>query len=113
MTPDMFEKLTAEVVEIFPNEDPCIYYSPNKTVIRDGKKCSVKATGKLLEHYRYVRSELIEHEVLQPPSKKETLSQAAEKTSVTPSGLKNHTHILFLCFSYYIFSFSNDVCNVC
>jgi len=66
ITKETFIQLAAEIHEIFPSEPVSAYYTPYVSGQRTGAK------GKLLDHYRYLKTELWKDGILM-------LSEAQEK----------------------------------
>ena len=89
-----------EIIEVFPNEDSSVYYSPfeTSTVFENGKNRKIQkpAGGKLLEHYRYMRKILIESKILIPPAEKNMDYSDANTSSTNCS--TNTEGIQFFCF---------------
>jgi hypothetical protein len=70
--------LAKAVEEIFPSEAQVIYYSPHESTRVKNEKIVKPAQGKLLEHFRYLRKELIEAKILCVPKKEGEINNESE-----------------------------------
>lgn len=79
--------MAKQIKEIFKSEDETIYYEEFKieTIKKEGKieKITKNASGKLLDHYRYIRKMLIAGKILNTSKNDDTANETASDENFT------------------------------